>query len=111
MLNQIILVGRLTKEVEIETRENFKIAKINLAIPRSFKNSEGLYDTDFVQCIAFDSIGTNTKEFCKKGDIIGVKGRIQTRTIEKDDENKETITEIIAEKVSFLSSNQNKEDK
>ena len=110
MLNQIILVGRLTKEVEIEEKENFKVAKINLAIPRSFKNSEGLYDTDFVQCIAFDNIGTNTKEYCNKGDIIGVKGRIQTRNIEKEGGTKEYVMEIIAEKVTFLSSRKTDDD-
>ena len=103
MLNQIILVGRLTKEVEVEKEEERKVAKINLAIPRSFKNAEGQYDTDFVECIAFDSIGENTKEYCKKGDIIGIKGRIQTRIVENNDE-KQYKMEIIAEKVTFLSS-------
>ena len=104
MLNQVILVGRLTKDITINKSDNgVKVAKITLAIPRSFKNSDGQYDTDFVNCVAFDSIADNTSEYCSKGDIIGVKGRIQSRVVEKDNQ-KDYLTEIIAEKVTFLTS-------
>lgn len=110
MLNQIILVGRLTQDLEVKEEENgSKYAILNLAIPRSFKNSEGQYDTDFVKCKAFDSIASNTAEYCNKGDIVGVKGRIQTRNIEKEDGTKEYVMEIIAEKVTFLSSHKSEE--
>ena len=80
-----------------------KVATISLAIPRSFKNAEGGYDTDFVDCILFDSIAENTSEYCRKGDIVGVKGRVQSRVVEKDKKT-EFLNEIIAEKVTFLSS-------
>lgn len=104
MLNQIILVGRLTRDISVNKSESgYKVATISLAIPRSFKNSNGDYDTDFIDCVAFDNIAENTSEYCSKGDIVGVKGRIQSRTIEKDD-IKENVVEIIAEKVTFLSS-------
>ena len=104
MLNQIILVGRLTRDIAVNKSENgYKVATISLAIPRSFKNSDGEYDTDFIDCTAFDNIAENTSEYCSKGDVVGVKGRVQSRVIEKDD-NKEYVTEIIAEKVTFLSS-------
>ena len=110
MLNQVVLVGRLTRDIVVnKSDKGVKVATISLAIPRSFKNSEGLYDTDFVDCVAFDSIASNTSEYCKKGDIVGVKGRIQSRIVEKD-ENKKYLLEIIAEKVTFLSSNKNKEN-
>lgn len=104
MLNQIILVGRLTRDVAVHKSENgTKVATISLAIPRSFKNAEGSYDTDFIDCVAFDSIATNTSEYCSKGDIVGVKGRVQSRIVEKEN-NKEYLMEIVAEKVTFLSS-------
>lgn len=80
-----------------------KVATISIAIPRSFKNMEGVYETDFIDCIAFDNIAENTKEYCKKGDIVGIKGRIQSRSIEVDGKNQTTM-DIIAEKVTFLSS-------
>lgn len=109
MLNQIVLVGRLTKDIMVNKSDNgIKVATLRLAIPRSFKNSEGVYDTDFIDCVLFDNIAENTSEYCKKGDIVGVKGRIQSRVIEED-EKKETIMEIIAEKVTFLSSKSKEE--
>ena len=64
---------------------------------------EGGYDTDFVDCVLFDSVAENTKEYCEKGDIVGVKGRVQSRSVEKDGKT-EYLMEIIAEKVTFLSS-------
>ena len=104
MLNQVILVGRLTRNITINKSEKgVSVATIGLAIPRSFKNVEGNYDTDFVDCVAFNNIATNTAEYCSKGDIVGVKGRIQSRRVEKDGRN-ENVMEIVCEKVTFLSS-------
>lgn len=109
MLNQVVLVGRLTRDITVNKSENgVKVATIPLAIPRSFKNSDGTYDTDFINCVAFDMIANNTSEYCGKGDIVGIKGRIQSRQIDKEGK-KETITEIIAEKVTFLSSHTKEE--
>ena len=80
MLNQIILVGRLTRDITVNKAENgVKVATIPIAVPRSFKNVEGVYDTDFIDCVAFDIIAENTSEYCSKGDIVGIKGRIQTK--------------------------------
>lgn len=110
MLNQIVLVGRLTRDMVVnKSDKGVKVATISLAIPRSFKNSEGTYDTDFIECTAFDAIAENTCEYCSKGDIVGVKGRVQSRVVEKDDK-KEYLTEIIAEKVTFLSSKKSDEE-
>ena len=110
MLNQIILVGRLTRNIEVhETENGGKVATLSLAIPRSFKNAEGNYDTDFVDCTAFDVVAENTSEYCRKGDIVGVKGRIQTRE-EEVDGNKQYTKQIVAEKVTFLYSKKEKED-
>ena len=103
MLNQVILVGRLTRDIVVnKSDKGMKVATIPIAVPRSFKNVDGSYDTDFIDCVAFDMIAENTKEYCSKGDIIGVKGRVQSRVIEKDGK-KENVMEIIAEKITFLS--------
>ena len=104
MLNQVVLVGRLAHEIQINNSDSGKkVATLTLAIPRSFKNMEGGYDTDFIKCIIWDSVAENTKEYCKKGDVVGLKGRLQSRTIEKDKKN-ETIIEVVGEKITFLSS-------
>lgn len=105
MLNQVALVGRLVKDPDIKKTENNKeVLRITLAVPRSFKNSNGEYDTDFIDCTLWDMVARSTTDYCHKGDIIAVKGRIQTRVIEKLDQPKKFYQEVIAEKVTFLSS-------
>jgi len=103
MLNQIVLVGRLVENIKVQGENDRKYAVIKLAVPRSFKNAEGEYETDFIDCITFEGVAENTANYCKKGDIIGVKGRIQSRVCEKY-HTKQNIIEIIAEKITFLSS-------
>ena len=99
MLNQIILVGRITKEIEIVEENGKKKGIISMAIPRSYKNEEGVYETDFVDCVAHGLIVENTKEYCRKGDIVGIKGRVQSVPMASG-----YAIEIVAEKVTFLSS-------
>ena len=111
MLNQIILVGRLTRDITVNKSDNgVKVATISIAVPRSFKNVEGVYDTDFIDCVAFDVIAENTSEYCSKGDIVGVKGRVQSKSVELDDGKKENKLEIICEKITFLSSKPKEEE-
>lgn len=111
MLNQIILVGRLTRDITVNKSENgVKVATISIAVPRSFKNVEGVYDTDFIDCVAFDTIALNTSEYCNKGDIVGIKGRVQSKSIELEDGKKENKLEIICEKITFLSSKPKEEE-
>jgi len=109
VLNQIVLVGRLTKDIVLnKTDSGKKIANLSLAIPRSFKNMDGIYDTDYVECILWENTALNTSEYCQKGDIVGIKGRIQSRVVTRED-HKENILEVVAEKVTFLTSKKSKE--
>ena len=109
MLNQTVLVGRIVKNPELkETETGKQVTNVTLAVPRSFKNSEGQYETDFISCVLWKGIAENTVEYCKKGDLVGIKGRIQSRNIEIDEETKKQVVEVVAEKVTFLSS-RNKE--
>ena len=104
MLNQIVLVGRLVRNPELKKSEKGKhFTQITLAIPRSFKNASGEYESDFIDCMLWEGVAKSTTEYCHKGDIIGVKGRIQSRIVEVENEKK-YYTDIIAEKVTFLSS-------
>ena len=64
---------------------------------------DGTYDTDFVDCVAFEGVASNTAQYCEKGDIVGIKGRIQSRVIENECK-KNYVMDIVAEKVTFLSS-------
>ena len=104
MLNQTIIVGRLVKNPEIKELESGKkVSIITLAVPRSFKNINGEYETDFVECTLWNNIAENTTEYCRKGDLVGVKGRLQKGS--EDNELK-----IIAEKVTFLQSKKGEDE-
>lgn len=87
MLNQIVLVGRII--------ENEEEGYITIAVPRYFKNEEGIYETDNIKCKVMGQVEKNTKEWTKKGDLIGIKGRLQTE--------EETLY-VMAEKITFLNS-------
>lgn len=87
MLNQTVLVGRIINNEE----EGY----ITIAVSRCFKNEEGIYETDYIKCKVMGQVEKNTKEWTKKGDIIGIKGRLQ---------EEEGILYVMAEKVTFLSS-------
>lgn len=101
MLNQTVLVGRISKDPVIEEMEDKKYCRITIAVPRSYKNENGEYDTDFIPITLWNTIAENTKEYCKKGDLVGIKGRIQS---------KENDIEIVAEKLTFLSSKKEDEE-
>lgn len=105
MINQIVLVGRLVQTPELKVTENGKnVSSITLAVPRAYKNIDGEYETDFIDCTLWTGIAENTAEYCKTGDVIGVKGRLQTKMIEKEDGTKYKRVDIVAERVTFLSS-------
>ena len=80
MHNLVYLIGRLTQDPEIkELDENKSNLAINLAVQRSFKNEDGIYETDFIRCILWNGVAIHTSEYCHKGDLVGVKGRLQNR--------------------------------
>jgi len=99
MLNQAVLVGRIVNEPELKDTEKGKVANITIAVPRSFKNANGDYDTDFVDAVLWKGVAESTAEYCKKGDLVGIKGRIQSTKNEKGF----NAIQIVAEKVTFLS--------
>lgn len=111
MVNQIVLVGRIARTPETKISENGrKFATLTLAVPRNYKNANGEYDTDFLDCTLWSSVAESTSEYCKTGDMIGVKGRVQSRIIESPDGQKRRKTEIVAERVTFLTSNSSRRD-
>ena len=111
MLNQTVLVGRLTKDPEMVTTESGKSAlTITLAVQRPFKNADGLYDTDFIRCSLWNVVAEKTCEYCKCGDVIGVKGRIQVDSYTDEDGKTKYATLVVAERVTFLSTKKEQEE-
>lgn len=104
-MNQVILVGRLSQDPEYEISENGKKRTIiNIAVSRGFKNSEGKYETDFIRCVLWNGMASATKDYCHTGDTIGIKGRLQNRKFVNEQNETKYITEVIAERISFISS-------
>ena len=91
MLNQVVLIGRITN-----THQEEGSASLIMAIPRSYKNTKGEYETDSIKVKLFGNIASSTMEYCKQGDLIGVKGSLET--------GKRGNTFVKAEKITFLSS-------
>ena len=109
-MNSVILVGRLTQNPEIlELDDNKKVTSVILAVNRNFKNPEGIYETDFIRCILWNSIAATTTEYCHVGDVIGIRGRLQTSKYLDENSKIHYVTDVIAERVTFLSSNKKKE--
>ena len=110
MINTVMLVGRLVQDPEIIERENgSKVSRVTLAVNRKFNSSDGIYHTDFIDCVLWNNFAKNVNDYCSKGDLIGIRGRIQVDVYEKDG-IKRKITDVIAESVTFLSSMKNKEE-
>lgn len=106
MSNQVIIVGRLVQDPQTKELENeLKTSYITLAVQRNYKNSEGIYETDLIPCVLYKCIAENTVKYCKKGDLVGIKGRLQTRK-----EKETAVIEIVAERVTFLSSRKENEE-
>ncbi len=102
MINQVTLVGRLTKDPDLRvTPEGVYVCNIILAVNRQYRNQKGEVDSDFVHCTLWRKTAENTTSFCKKGSLIGITGRIQTRSY--DQQGKRTyVTEVVAENVRFI---------
>lgn len=97
MSNSVILIGRITSTPEVQDSiDNKKYCIVNLAIQRSYKNDEGVYEIDYIPVRLEGSIATNTAEYCKQGDLVGVKGTLR-QTIDGR-------LQVYAERITFLAS-------
>lgn len=105
MINQVILVGRLVYDPELRTLDDGRnVTTITLAIQRGYKNAEtGEYDTDFIKCTLWSGIAESTVAYCKKGSTVGVKARLTQRYYEYEDGKSFSYPEVIAEKITFIS--------
>lgn len=103
VINQVTLVGRLTRDPDLRyTAEGKAVSTIVLAVNRNYRNQAGDFDADFVQCTLWQKTAENTANYCQKGSVIGVTGRIQTRKYDNQEGKKVYVTEVVAEAIRFL---------
>ena len=102
-MNKVILIGRVTKSLELKTTTSgTAVASFTLAINRDYKNADGNYDADFINCVAFKATAETLSKYVGKGDRVAVTGKISTRNYEKQDGSKAYVTEVIVDGFEFL---------
>ena len=110
-MNQVALVGRMTKDPILRKLSEGRLqTSFILAVNRKFKNQQGEVDADFILCTAWGKVAENTAKHCGKGSLVGVGGRIQSRTYERDDKSRVFVTEVIGEEIRFLSTKRRAND-
>ena len=101
--NNVTLIGRLTKDADLRyTSNGTATANITLAVDRGFKNAEGKKETDFINCVVWRKPAENVAQYCSKGSLVSVDGRIQTRSYDNNQGQRVYVTEVVADSVQFL---------
>lgn len=103
-MNKIILIGRMTREPEIKHFEEIDKSKCNftIAVNRKVKNSEGVFEADFIPVVVWGRIAENVVKYMTKGSLISVIGRLQIRSYTDKENNKKYVAEVVGEEVQFL---------
>jgi single-strand DNA-binding protein len=104
-MNKVNLIGRITRDLDLKGSEA-KYIKFNLAVPRQFKNQNGERETDFISCVAWRKTAELIAQYFKKGSQIGISGRIQTGSYDKEDGTKVYTTDVIVEDITFIDKKQ-----
>jgi len=108
MINNVVLVGRLTRDPELRyTPSNVAVATFSLAVNRNFKNQAGDYEADFISCIMWRQQAENFANWLKRGALVGITGRIQTRSYDNQQGQRVYVTEVVAESFQILEKKDN----
>jgi single-strand DNA-binding protein len=104
-MNKVFLIGRLTKDPELKyLPNNTPVANFTVAINRTFENQSGERQTDFINIVVWRKQAENVKKYISKGSLIGIDGKIQTRSYDNQEGKKVYVTEVVADNVQFLES-------
>lgn len=110
MMNKVILIGRLTKDVELRYTQSGKpCASFSIAVNRPY-STNGQKETDFINIVIWDKQAENVNKYTSKGSLVGIEGRLQTRSFEGSDGKRKLITEVLAKNIQFLEKKEEKND-
>ena len=108
MINNVVLIGRLTRDVDLRyTPQNQAVGQFTLAVNRNFKNQNGEYDADFINCVMWREQAERFCNWTKKGMLVGITGRIQTQSYEGNDGKRVYVTEVVGENFQVLEKRDN----
>ena len=103
MLNRVVLVGRMTRDPELRrTANGTPVASFTLAMNRNFSSQNGERQADFIPCVVWNKAAQNTAKYCSKGSLVGVDGRLQSRSYQNQDGRRVSVIEVICDSVQFL---------
>lgn len=110
MINRVVLVGRLTRDPELRTTSSgISVASFTLAVDRQYTNSQGERNADFISCVIWRKAAENFCNFTSKGSLVGIDGRIQTRTYDDKDGKRVYVTEVVVDNFALLESRKDRE--
>lgn len=105
MINRAVVCGRLVRDPELRRTSNgTPVTSFTVAVNRTFKNSDGQQEADFLNCVAWNKTAEIVDQYCSKGNLVGVEGRLQSRSYHDNQGNNRTVVEIIADQVQFMQS-------
>ena len=102
-MNKVFLVGRITRDPELKyTTSNVAVVSFSVAINRTFQNAQGEYEADFINCVVWRRQAENLARFVRKGQQIGIDGRLQTRNYQTPQGETRYVTEVVCDNIQFL---------
>ncbi|AOA03497.1 MAG: single-stranded DNA-binding protein [Carnobacterium sp.] len=112
MINRVVLVGRLTKDADLRyTSSGTAVASFTVAVNRQFTNQSGEREADFINCVAWRKTAETLANFTRKGSLVGVEGRIQTRSYDNQQGQRVYVTEVVVDTFSMLESKSTNEQR
>lgn len=107
MINRVVLIGRLTRDPELRrTPQGDAVTSFTLAVNRNYTDKDGQQQADFINCVVWKKSAENVEKHCSKGSLVGVEGRIQTRSYDNQQGQRVYVTEVICNSVQFLDTRQ-----
>ncbi len=102
MINRVVLVGRMTRDPELRrTANQTAVTSFSLAVNRNFTSADG-QSADYINCVVWNKAAENVERYCSKGSLVGVEGRIQTRSYDNQQGQKVYVVEVVCDSVQFL---------
>lgn len=109
MINRVVMVGRMTKDPEVRvTNTGAKTTSFTLALNRNYNSADGV-QADYIPCVVWNKVAENVEKYCAKGSLVGVEGRLRSRSYDDKDGKKVYVVEVVCDSVQFLETKQSRE--
>lgn len=102
MINRVVMVGRMTRDPELRrTGSGAAVTSFTLALNRNYNSADG-QQADYISCVVWNKVAENVAQYCSKGSLVGVEGRLRSRTYDNTQGQRVYVTEVVCDSVQFL---------